>query len=163
MRLDPSESRLHKLSVKYLNAPKGVRMKSWALLQVVLSCRPKPVHAKPLPFLSSPSSLSKTRVRVFPLYKYNGHEIKNELTWWLSWRARARVMGPSGAGAGVDVSLVLVLITQTLCNTLKHEFMVQWDASSAFVAKNYNVTSWHELLHLLHQFNPFCTEFCAVT
>ena len=30
--------------------------------------------------------------------------------------------------------------TQTLCNALKHEFMVQWGGSSAFVAKNYNVT-----------------------
>ena len=37
--------------------------------------------------------------------------------------------------------------TQTLCNTPKHEFMVQWGRSGAFVAKNYNVTSWHELLY----------------
>ena len=37
--------------------------------------------------------------------------------------------------------------TQTLCNAQKHEFRVQWRGSSAFVAKNYNVTSWHELLH----------------
>ena len=36
--------------------------------------------------------------------------------------------------------------TRTLWNAPKHEFRVQWDASSAFVAKNY-VTSWHELLH----------------
>ena len=36
--------------------------------------------------------------------------------------------------------------TQTLCNTPKHEFMVQWGRSGAFIAKNYNVTSWHELL-----------------
>ena len=43
--------------------------------------------------------------------------------------------------------------TQTLRNELKHyatqkkyEFRVQWRGSSAFVAKNYNVTSWHELL-----------------
>ena len=28
--------------------------------------------------------------------------------------------------------------------------------SGAFVAKNSNATSWHELLHL---FGPFCTEF----
>jgi len=34
---------------------------------------------------------------------------------------------------------------------------------SAFVAKNYNVTSWHELLHYLIQVTPFCTEFQAVT
>ena len=37
--------------------------------------------------------------------------------------------------------------TQTLWNTPKHEFKVQWCGSSAFVAKNYNVTSWHKLLH----------------
>ena len=37
--------------------------------------------------------------------------------------------------------------TQTLCNALKLEFRVQWGGSSAFVAKNYKVTSWHELLH----------------
>jgi len=37
--------------------------------------------------------------------------------------------------------------TQTLWNTPKHEFRVQWGGSGAFVAKNYNVTSWHELLY----------------
>jgi len=37
--------------------------------------------------------------------------------------------------------------TQTLWNTLKHEFRVQWGGSGAIVWKNYNVTSWHELLH----------------
>jgi len=36
---------------------------------------------------------------------------------------------------------------QTLWNTPKHEFWVQWGGSSAFVVKNYNVTSWHELLY----------------
>jgi hypothetical protein len=35
--------------------------------------------------------------------------------------------------------------------------------SGAFVVKNYNLTSWHELLHLLLQFNMFCTKFLAVT
>ena len=30
--------------------------------------------------------------------------------------------------------------TQKLCNARKHEFRVQWGGSSAFVAKNYNVT-----------------------
>ena len=78
MRLDPSKSSLHKISVKYLNVPNGVRMKSWALLQVG-AVHPKPVYAKPLPFLSSPSFLSKTRVHAFTLYKYNGLEVKNEL------------------------------------------------------------------------------------
>jgi len=37
--------------------------------------------------------------------------------------------------------------TQTLWNTPKHEFRVQWGGSGAFFAKNYNVTSWHGLLH----------------
>jgi len=37
--------------------------------------------------------------------------------------------------------------TQTLWNTPKHEFRVQWGGSGAFFAKNYNVTSWHELLY----------------
>ena len=37
--------------------------------------------------------------------------------------------------------------TQTLCNAPKHEFRVQWGGSGVFVAKNYNVTSWYELLY----------------
>jgi len=37
--------------------------------------------------------------------------------------------------------------TQTLCNTQKHEFTVQWGGLGAFVEKNPNVTSWHELLY----------------
>jgi hypothetical protein len=37
--------------------------------------------------------------------------------------------------------------TQTLWNAPKHEFRVQWGGSGAFVGKNYNVASWHELLH----------------
>jgi len=64
----------------------------------------------PLPFLSSPSYLSKTIVRVFLLSKYNGQELKNELTWWLSWRTRARVIGPSGgnvSSAGVGAGVIL--------------------------------------------------------
>jgi hypothetical protein len=36
---------------------------------------------------------------------------------------------------------------QTLWNIPKHEFSVQWGGSSAFVVKNDNVTSWHELLY----------------
>ena len=36
--------------------------------------------------------------------------------------------------------------TQTQWNTPKHEFRIQWGGSGAFVG-NYNVTSWHELLH----------------
>jgi hypothetical protein len=37
--------------------------------------------------------------------------------------------------------------TQTLCNAPKHEFRVQWGRLGAFVAKNPDMTSWHELLH----------------
>jgi hypothetical protein len=37
--------------------------------------------------------------------------------------------------------------TQTLCNGRKHEFRVQWSGLGVFVAKNPDVTSWHELLH----------------
>ena len=36
---------------------------------------------------------------------------------------------------------------QTLCNAPKHEFRVQWSGLGAFVAKNPDVTSWHELVH----------------
>ena len=37
--------------------------------------------------------------------------------------------------------------TQTVRNTPICQFMVQWGGSGAFVAKNYDATSWHELLH----------------
>jgi hypothetical protein len=37
--------------------------------------------------------------------------------------------------------------TQTLLNAPKHEFRVQCGGLGAFVAKNPDVTSWHELLH----------------
>ena len=36
--------------------------------------------------------------------------------------------------------------TQTLYNAPKHEFRVQWGRLGAFVVKNPNVPSWHELL-----------------
>ena len=36
--------------------------------KLVLSCSSNPAHANALPFLSSPSHLSKTRVRVFPFF-----------------------------------------------------------------------------------------------
>ena len=35
--------------------------------------------------------------------------------------------------------------TQTLRNVPKHEFRIQWGGLGAFVVKNPNVTSWHEL------------------
>src|SRR6185436_6007411 len=46
--------------------------------------------------------------------------------------------------------------TQIVCNAPKCQFRVQWGGSGAFVAKNSDATSWHELLHL---FGPFCIEF----
>ena len=36
---------------------------------------------------------------------------------------------------------------QTLLNKAKHDFRVRWGGSGAFVAKNLDMTSWHELLH----------------
>jgi hypothetical protein len=50
--------------------------------------------------------------------------------------------------------------TQILWNTPKHLFRVQWGGSCAFVAKNSDATSWHELLHY---FGPFWAEFCNST
>ena len=46
--------------------------------------------------------------------------------------------------------------TKIVRNAPKYEFKVQWGGSGAFIAKNSDATSWHELLH---QFGPFCTEF----
>ena len=37
--------------------------------------------------------------------------------------------------------------TQVVRNTPKRQFRVQWGGSGAFVAKNSDATSWHELLH----------------
>src|SRR6185312_5868862 len=45
--------------------------------------------------------------------------------------------------------------TQIVQNTPKHQFRVQWGGSGAFVAKNSDATSWHELLQW---FGPFCTK-----
>ena len=44
----------------------------------------------------------------------------------------------------------------------KHEFRFQWCGSGAFVAKNFNKKSLHELLQQLHQFGAFSTKFRAV-
>src|SRR6185369_3190184 len=49
---------------------------------------------------------------------------------------------------------------QIVQNTAKYVFRVQWGGSGAFVAKNSDATSWHELLP---QFGPFCTMFCKAT
>src|SRR6185295_10349389 len=50
--------------------------------------------------------------------------------------------------------------TQIVRNAPKCQFRVQWGGSGAFVAKNSEATSWHELLHY---FGPFCTEFRKAT
>jgi hypothetical protein len=50
--------------------------------------------------------------------------------------------------------------TQIVRKAPKRQFRVQWDGYGAFVVKNYNATSWHELLHY---FGPFCTEFRKAT
>ena len=50
--------------------------------------------------------------------------------------------------------------TKIVRNAPKHEFRVQWGGSGAFIAKNFEATSWHKLLH---QFGPFCTEFRNTT
>src|SRR6185312_9183072 len=50
--------------------------------------------------------------------------------------------------------------TQIVQNAPKRQFRVQWGGSGAFVAKNSDATSWHELLHY---FGPFCTEFRKAT
>src|SRR6185312_2472217 len=50
--------------------------------------------------------------------------------------------------------------TQIVRNSPKRQFRVQWSGSGAFVAKNSDETSWHELLHY---FGPFCTEFRKAT
>jgi hypothetical protein len=76
--------------------------------KLVLCCSPNPANASPFPFRSSPWFLMKIRVHVSPRSKHDGQELKKELTWWLSWRARARVRGLArGTGIGVDASLVL--------------------------------------------------------
>ena len=50
--------------------------------------------------------------------------------------------------------------TQIVRNKPQRWLRVQWGASGAFVAKNSDTTSCHELLH---SFGPFCTEFCKAT
>ena len=53
--------------------------------------------------------------------------------------------------------------SQTLRSATKQEFGVQWGGLGAFFAKTSDATLWHELLHYLHQFSPFCTEYTVVT
>ena len=50
--------------------------------------------------------------------------------------------------------------TQIVEKRPKHEFRVQWCGSGAFVTKNSDGTSWHEVFH---QFDPFYTRCCYTT
>src|SRR6185295_13699291 len=50
--------------------------------------------------------------------------------------------------------------TQIVGNAPKRQFRVQWGGSGAFVAKNFDATSWHELLHY---HGLFCIEFRKAT
>ena len=50
--------------------------------------------------------------------------------------------------------------TQIVQNTPKRQFRVQWSGSGAFIGKNSDAISWHELLHY---FGPFSTEFRKAT
>src|SRR6185312_4229949 len=50
--------------------------------------------------------------------------------------------------------------TQMLQNASKCQFSIKWGGSGAFVAKNSDATSWHELLHY---FGPFSTELRKAT
>src|SRR6185437_13091484 len=50
--------------------------------------------------------------------------------------------------------------TQMVQNAPKRQFRVQWSGLGAFIVKNSDATSWHELLHL---FGPFCTGFRKAT
>ena len=44
---------------------------------------------------------------------------------------------------------------QTVQNTPKHKVREQWGGLGGFVVKKSDTTSWHELLHYLHQVGPF--------
>ena len=50
--------------------------------------------------------------------------------------------------------------TQIVENIPKLEFRVQWGGSGAFVAKNFDGTSW---LEVFNQFDPFYTKCCYAT
>ena len=74
---------------------------------------------------------------------------------------RLRGMNFCTSSAHFALSLVRQLkgpkCIQIVQHTPKHEFRSHQGQSGAFVAKNSDTTSRHELLH---HFGPFCTEFC---
>jgi hypothetical protein len=57
----------------------------------------------------------------------------------------------------------LLCSNETVRNAPKHELWVQWSGSGAFVAKNFNATSFSELGRQRCQFGQFCISFRAVT
>src|SRR6185312_16342517 len=72
-----------------------------------------------------------------------------------SWHELLHKFGPFSSGFVRQLNgPKCTLIVQ---NALKHQFRVQWGGSGAFIAKNSDATSWHELLH---KFGPFCTVCC---
>jgi hypothetical protein len=48
---------------------------------------------------------------------------------------------------------------EMLRNTPKYEFGVQWGGLIAFIVKNSDATSLHELVHKLLQFGHFASKF----
>lgn len=121
-------------------------------------CSPNPAYVSPFPFRSSPWFLIKTRVHVSPRSKQDGQELKKELTWWLTFRARARVIGP--AVVGVDVWSVLMssscdhpLITQIPTFHIGYTYLVfalnQRKKSAAEHVENIWIQNMHVLTFLV--------------
>jgi len=50
--------------------------------------------------------------------------------------------------------------TQIVQNALKRQYTVEWSGSDVFVAKNFDATSWHKLLHY---FGPYSIVFRKAT
>ena len=79
----------------------------------------------------------------------------SDATWWHEFCtssacfATSFVRQPNGPGC-----------TKMVRNAPIRQFRAKWGGSVAFVAKNSNATSSHELLHL---FGPFCIEFRKAT
>ena len=76
--LDPCENRLHKDSMKFLNAQSESVCDRGDHHKLELSWSPNPAYANPFPFQSSPRFLTKTRVHMSPWSKFDGQELKSE-------------------------------------------------------------------------------------
>ena len=74
---------------------------------------------------------------------------------WMHWLRKipTRLCGTNFCTSSAHFALSFVRqpngpkCTKIVRNAPKHEFRVQWGGSGAFVAKNSDATSWHELLH----------------